>query len=127
MTIRTVKVAVTTTGSAGAATGTAYSDRPLNGTVRQIRVDWSASAPATSDIDVVGESDADHPQVTLYDKDDANSDVWVYPKVQSTDVAGAAIANEYQFLALSGQRIKVVVGQCDALDPAVTVYVSVEG
>ncbi len=126
MTIRTVKVAVTTTGSAGAATGTAYSDRPVNGKVRQIRVDWGATAPATSDIDVVGESDDDHPEVTLYDKDDSATDAWVYPKLQSTDTAGAAIANEYQFPALSGQRIKVVVGQCDALDPAVTVYVSVE-
>lgn len=126
MTIRTVKVPVTTTGSDGEATGTGYSARPLNGKVRQVYVDWGATAPASSDIDVVGENDDDHPEVVLYDKDNSATDVWVYPKVQSTDVAGSAITGEYQFKALSGQRIKVAVGGCNALDPAVTVYVSVE-
>lgn len=121
--IRSTKVTVTTTGSAGSASGTGYSPHPINGAMRAVRVDWHASAPATSDIDVVGESDDDHPEVTLYDKDDANSDVWAYPKVQSTDVAGSAIANEYQHPVVAGQRVKVSVAQCDALDPAVTVTV----
>lgn len=120
--IRKTQIEVTTTGSAGSATGTGYSPRAYNGEVLAMRVDWNASAPATSDIDIVSESDDDSPEITLYDKDNANTDLWVYPKVQSTDTAGAAITAEYQHIAIDG-RIKVTLGGCDALDPAVTVTV----
>jgi hypothetical protein len=124
--IRSVEIAVTTTGSDGSATGTAYSSRPINGRVQAIRVDWAATAPASSDIDVVAESDDDHPEIALYDKDNAATDLWVYPRVQSTDTAGSGISNEYQHLVVPGQRIEVVVGGCNALDPAVTVTVIYE-
>lgn len=124
--IRSAKIAVTTTGADGSATGTGYSSAPINGEVRQIRVDWDATAPATSDIDVVAESDDNHPEVALYDKDNAATDLWVYPKVQSTDVAGAAIAAQYQHPVVAGQRVKVTVGGCNALAPAVTVTVFYE-
>lgn len=77
--LRTVKIAVTTVGANGSATGMAYSDRPVNGEVRAIYVDWHASAPAaTSDITITGEADDDHPAVTLYAKADSVTDAWVY-------------------------------------------------
>lgn len=82
--IRTEKIAVTTTGNNGAATGTGYSSHALNGELQAICVDWGATAPATSDIDIVVEADDNHPQVTLYDKDDSSTDAWVYPVVQRT-------------------------------------------
>lgn len=119
--IRTAKVSVTTTGSAGAATGTGKS-KPINGEVFALYIDWNASAPGTSDIDVVIESDDDRPEVVLYSKDNANADGWVYPVVQSTDTAGAAVAGQYQHLLAAGP-VKVTIDQCDALDPAATVYV----
>ncbi len=119
--IRTEKVAVTTTGNDGAATGTGYSSRALNGELQAIYVDWGATAPASSDIDVVVESDDNHPQVTLYDKDDSSTDAWVYPAVQRTSTAGAGIDAQYQAIPVAG-RVKVSVAGCNALSPAVTVY-----
>lgn len=118
------KITVTTTGGDAAATGTGYGARAVNGEVRAIYVDWSASAPGTSDIDVVVESDDNRPEVGLYSKDDSVADAWVYPKVQSTDVAGAAISGEYQHPLANG-RISVAVAGCNALTTAVTVYVFV--
>ena len=116
------KIAVTTTGSNGSATGTGYSTRAVNGEVRALKVDWGATAPgATSDIDVVVESDDNRPEVALYSKDDSATDAWVYPKVQSTGVDGVAVAAQYQHPLANG-RLKVSVAGCNALDPAVTVY-----
>lgn len=126
MAVEVRKVAVTTTGSAGAAEGEAYSASPINGEVYAVRVDWHASAPATSDIDVVIEGDDNRPEVVLYAKDSAVTDIWVYPQVQATDTAGAAITGAYQRLIVNG-RVKVNVVQCDALAVAVTVYVFVRG
>jgi len=122
MPIRTVKVTVTTTGSDGSATGAGYSRAAVNGEVLAVKVDWGATAPATSDIDVVVESDDDRPEVTLVDKDDSATDAWFYPKVQNTDAGGSTISGEYMHLPAAG-RIKVSVAQCNALDPAVAVYV----
>jgi hypothetical protein len=120
--MQTAKIAVTTTGADGSATGTAYSARPLCGELYALYVDWGSTAPAgTSDIVVTVEADDDHPAVTLYSKENAVNDVWVYPIVQNTDTAGSAVASQYQRLPVSG-RIKVVVTGCNALAPAVTVY-----
>jgi hypothetical protein len=121
MSIRTAKVSVTTTGSDGSATGTAYSASPLFGEVFAVRVDWHASAPGTSDIDVTIESDDNHPAVTLVDIDDSATDVWIYPVVEQTTVAGVGTST-YQHLLAAG-RVKVVVGGSDALTDAVVVTV----
>ena len=115
------KIAVRTTGDDGEATGTGYSARGVNGEVRALRVDWGATAPGTSDIDVVVEDDDNRPEVTLYSKDDSVADAWVYPRVQSTDTGGSAITGQDQHPLANG-RIKVSVAESNALDPAVTVY-----
>ena len=115
------KITVTTTGSNGSATGTGYSTRAVNGEVRALRVDWGATAPASSDIDVVVESDDNRPEVVLFSKDDSATDAWVYPKVQSTGTDGNAISGEYQHPLANG-RLKVSVAGCNALTTAVTVY-----
>lgn len=116
------KIIVTTTGSAGSATGTNYSSKPLNGELYAIYVDWHASAPAgTSDITITVDSDDDHPAVTLYAKTNSATDVWVYPVVQSTGTDGTAVTGIYQHILISG-RVKVVVAQSDALTAAATVY-----
>lgn len=122
--LETFKIPVTTTGSNGAASGDGYSDRPINGEVRAVVVDWHASAPNTSDITVVVEADGNHPSITLYSKTNANTDVTVYPKVQNTDINGGAIAAQYQHIVAAG-RVKVSVADCDALPSAVTVYLFV--
>jgi len=115
------KITVTTTGSNGAATGTGYSTRGVNGEVRALYVDWGATAPGTSDVDVVVESDDNRPEVALYSKDDSVADAWVYPKVQSTGTDGVVISAEYQHPLANG-RLKVSVAESNALTTAVTVY-----
>ena len=120
-----VRIAVTTIGADGAAVGTAYSPRPIDGEIAAVHVDWGATAPNTSDIAVTIESDDNHPAITLYSKANANADVSVYPLVQATGTDGAAIASWYVPIFGAG-RVKVVVGDCNALAPAVTVTVYVK-
>lgn len=120
--MRIAKITVTTTGEAAAAVGTAYSAHPYSGWVVAIYVDWSASAPNTSDIVVTSES---APTITYYTKANANTDVWVYPKVLSTDNAAANLTGEYQFYPLA-DRLVVTVAGCDALAAAVVVYVFIQ-
>lgn len=123
--MRAAKITVTTTGTAGSATGTGYSDRPLTGEVFAIHVDYSASAPNTTDITVIVEADDNHPAITLYSKANSATDAWVYPHVQGTDNAGSAISGVYQHYPITG-RIKVTLADCDALTTAVTVTVWVK-
>ena len=118
---------MTTTGADGAATGTAYSDTPLNGELMALVVDWGATAPgATSDITVTVDADDNHPAVTLYSKADSATDVTVYPRVQNTTTAGVAIDASFDRIPVAG-RIKVAVAGCNALAPAVTVYAYLKG
>jgi len=117
--MRIAKIEVVTTGADGSATGTAYSTSPLSGELVALKVDWGTTAPAgTSDIAITSEKS---PTITYYTKDNAATDVWVYPVVQSTDNAGGAVADQYQHYPVV-DRLKVVVAGCNALDPAVTVY-----
>lgn len=120
-----VKIPVTTTGSDGAAVGTNYSSRPICGEVVRVDVDWDANAHANSDVTVTIDSDDNHPAITLYAKTNSKTDAVVYPHVQATDTAGAAITGWYQRLFGIG-RVKVVVGDSNALAPAVTVTVYVK-
>lgn len=120
--LQSQKITVTTTGVAGSAAGTGYSSRPISGAIKAVRVDWSASAPVTSDITITVDSDDDHPAVTIYTKSDSATDAWAYPSVQATGTDGAAITGVYQDIVGVG-RVKVVVAQCDALAAAVVVYV----
>lgn len=124
--IRTLKLNVTTTGSAGSATGSATSARPFFGAVRAIYVDWHASAPAgTSDITIVADDDDTQPQITLYTKSDSVTDAWVYPVVQSTDTAGSAVAAQYQHIVISS-TITATVAQSNALTNAAVVYIWID-
>lgn len=121
----TQKITVTTTGTAGNASGTGYSPRPMSGEVRALYVNWSGSAPNTSDITITVEADDDHPVVTLYQKDNAVTDLWVYPSVLDTDTAGANLTGWYHRPVVSG-RISVAVAGCDALAAAVVVTVYID-
>lgn len=121
-----VKIPVTTTGSAGSATGNEYSPRPISGQIQQIYVAWDAAAPATSTITVTIEADDNHPAITLYSKANNKTAVWVYPQVQATGTDGAGLTNWYQPIVGQG-RVKAAVSACDPLAVAVTVYVYIEG
>ena len=119
-TLHTYRVVVTSAGDAGDAEGTGYSVRAVNGEVRALRVDYGSGISATTDIDIIGESDEYHPQVTLYEKDDSVSDTWVYPVVQRTTTTGTAVSGEYGYPLVSG-RLQVDVVSSTARTGVVTV------
>ena len=119
--MRIARITVTTTGSDGAASGTGYSSGPHSGEVVAVKVDWAATAPGTSDITITSEK---APTITYVSKSDSATDAWFYPRVQATDNGGSAISGEYLAYPVN-DRLKVAVAQCNALDPAVTVYVFV--
>lgn len=120
--IETYPVKVVTTGSNGSASGSADSD-PINGILRAIKVDYHASAPgATTDLTITELSAMGR---TLLTKTDTATDDIVYPTVEADDAAFAAITDTVWPICIDG-RVRVSVAQCNALNPAVTVYLQVE-
>lgn len=117
-----ITVPVTTTGTAGSATGTALSE-PINGDLVAVRVDYHASAPATTtvDLDEVGGAAR-----KLLDKAASNTDAVHYPVVAASDNTGTPLTGIYTRLPLAGRKVQVTVAASDALAPAVTVTLLVE-
>jgi hypothetical protein len=119
----TYAVAVTTTGSAGSATGTA-TFKGLRGLLTGRNVNWHASAPAgTSDITIVEANDAG--SVTLYTKTNSVTDNNVPFLTAAGDNAGAAITDQYIPITLRGGTITVTVSQSDALTDCAIVELTV--
>lgn len=84
--IKRTTLKVTTTGSAGSATGSATTDETVNGRVVAVHLDYHASAPATTDVTLAEASDL--VATNILSVSDANSDTVVYPTVQITDNGG---------------------------------------
>lgn len=116
---------ITTTGSAGSATGSG-TITGLRGILARPIVNWHASAPAgTTDITIVETWDGG--SRTLYAKTNAVTDVDLVPQVAASDNAGAAITGAYGYVALVGGTITVSIAQSDPLtDCAIVTLVTVE-
>ena len=113
-----VSVAVTTTGSAGSATGTGTLTTP-SGWIEWLRYDFHASAPATTDVTIAY---ADTPPGgTIHATTDTATDVTVFPRAGCVTAANAAITNSYTRWP-AGEAFTVTVAQSDALTACVTVY-----
>lgn len=115
-------VSVTTTGSAGAATGTATTE-PINGELVAVRIDYHASAPNTTtvDLDEVGGAAR-----KLLDKAGSATDVTHYPRVLMQGNTGSDLTGIYERYALAGRAVRVTVAASDALTAAVVVTLLVE-
>lgn len=113
-------IPVTTTGGAGVATGSATSE-VIRGAILDIFLDFDGTAPATTDTTIsyggVGGGN-------IWARSDSAADALVAPRIKPVDNANAAIANAYDFFFVNGP-ITVTLAQCNALAPAVTVYVKV--
>lgn len=112
-----VIINITTTGSAGSASGTTTSGR-IRGWLYAINVDYHASAPATTDITI---TEANSIGRTLYSKANSVTDVTVYPYIQATDTTGTALSGVYQPIYIDWSGVTVALAQCDALTNAVVV------
>jgi hypothetical protein len=109
-------VRVTTTGSAGSATGTASSGA-INGFLLDVYLDFHASAPATTDTTIA----FDEPDLgNILVVTNSATDALYAPRKQASDSTGAAISGSYDLYPVNG-NISVSVGGSDALANAVVV------
>lgn len=120
MTVTTYAVAVTTTGSAGSATGTATTDL-IFGYLVDVYLDYHASAPSTTDVTISYATRGGNILAVA----SANTDALFHPRASLATNAAAAITNSYSRFLLN-DKITVAVAEADALAPAVTAYLRVE-
>ena len=127
MAIEIHQLKVTTSGSAGSASGSALKTVP-KGRVLGIYLNYHGSAPNTTDVTVKADADSTGvpPDLTILTKSNSNTDAWVYPKTQDHDNVGAAITGSYSDPVVHGGVISVAVAQSDALTDAVVIYVVLE-
>lgn len=117
MEIRTAHIPVTTTGTAGSATGAASSEL-LHGFLLDIYVDYDVSAPGTTDVTIA------HTDPTMGDVlavGAGNTAARYRPRDLVHDTSGAAVSPDfYDRIPLNGYLTVSVTGS-DALDAAVVV------
>jgi hypothetical protein len=127
--IRRETVKVTTTGSAGSATGAADTTHPIAGKILKIRFDFHASAPATTDTTVT-ERETAADWETICTETSSKTDVTRYPRRAVEDNAEATVTydgtNEiYEPYVICGY-MRVAVAQGDALTDCVVVDIFYE-
>jgi len=114
--IRTIRVAVTTVGGAGAATGATESSERVEGYLEDLYVDCDVACPGTTDVLVrqVGRAE------TIWARLNSNADAHIVPRVAAVDATNAAIAGSFARRPLNG-RLRVEVADCNAITDAVIV------
>jgi hypothetical protein len=104
MEICTEIVTVTTVGEDASAAGVGKS-KAMHGFLLDIKLDYAATAPATTDLTV---TDVDGNVV--YAKTDSVTDVLVAPRQKLVDNAAAAITNSFDKFALNGPMTFTLAG-----------------
>lgn len=113
------QVTVTTTGSAGSASGNTDSGH-IVGEVLGLAINYHASTPATADITIKTKTSS----VNLYAKEDTATDVFAVPVLFGVDAANAALTNDVtpQHYCIA-DKVNVALAQGDALTGAVVVTI----
>lgn len=120
-TYKAIPLVVTTTGSAGSASGGAMEPIPGGfGRVVAVDVDFHASAPATTDVTLTAAGR------TILAVTNSATDKTYYPRHAVQTSAGADIASRNEEAPVAFDDLTVAVVQSNALDPAVTVTVILE-
>ena len=96
---------MTATGAAGAATGSASTDRDLHGYVYAVHLDFTAGISTTTDITLTQAS----PALTVLLLSNYYTDTWYYPVVQQTDSTGSGTSTYEK--ALVQDAMDITVGQ----------------
>ena len=118
--IVTQKVAVTTTGTDGAATGSGNS-LAINGWLQDVYLDYHTSAPATTDVTIAYKQRGGNLLVVT----DSKTDGLYAPRVKPVDNANGAITNAHARFAVN-QALTVSVAGSNALTGCVTAYITYE-
>lgn len=122
MPFREYEISVTTTGSNGSAVGDTTSPT-INGAVHSVYVNYHASAPNTTtvDLDEVGGAAR-----KILDLAGANTDIGYHPRLLAQGSTGSDLTGVYDRPVLAGRSVKVTVGGSNALTAAVVVTIAVE-
>jgi hypothetical protein len=105
--IATEKVYITTTGTAGNATGSGTTN-PIMGFLLDVYLDYHASCPATADVTISQDTFRAACVIT-----NNATDKWIEPRKQTCDPAGADTGS-YDLIPINGP-ITVAIAQADAL------------
>lgn len=119
--VQAVKIAVTTTGSAGSATGETTSAVLQNvaGALWSIYFDFHASAPSSTDLVVTEVGGAGRTLLTLTN---VNTDASYPVRIAETGVTGTALGTYTPFVLPVGSQIKVAVSGSNALTDCVVAW-----
>lgn len=118
----TYTIAVTTTGSAGSATGTADSV-PIRGEIVSIKTDYHTSAPNTTTVTYTEFGGMGQAILSL---SASNTDATHYPSTVVNNASGAAVTDASRPILLTGTKVRVAVASSNALTDAVVVTVKVK-
>lgn len=118
MTVRSELFAVTTTGSAGSASGNTTTTNAIVGEILELKLNYHASAPAgTTDIVVDGNTTG----IDIYAKTNSATDIRKPLGVYPVDSAATALTNCLTpFPIVVAEKVKVAIAQSDALTNCVT-------
>jgi hypothetical protein len=122
------KISVTTTGGAGAATGSQEGDMIFQGKLYAVYLDYHGSAPATTDVTVKVTGPVAQNLIVVSDN---NTDGWYLPRADTHDTTGAdrlyasGGENVAEPMPVCG-KITIDVAQADALTDCVVAHVYVE-
>lgn len=114
---------ITTTGSAGSATGLLRTPR-IRGHIEAITIDYHASAPATTNIyiDEIGGLGQE-----VVARTDSTTDVSGSLRVGAIDKAGSAISGSAVRYFIDDHVLEITVNDSNALAAAVVVSIVVDG
>lgn len=118
--IVTVTRPIATTGSAGSAAGSDVTD-VLMGYLLDLDLDWSSSAPGTTDITIKQTGDS----VNLLAINNSAADVHAAVRDAPVSRANAAITNAFDRIPLNGTITTTITG-CDQLATALTLKIRYE-
>lgn len=117
MTIKLEKISVTTTGSAGSATGSGTTG-VLNGRLLAVYLDFNASTPNTTDTTIAYAEKGGNLLVVT----NSNTDAMFAPRMTCVTNANAAITNSHAPFPLN-QKLTISLAQADAVTNAVVAYI----
>ena len=115
--IRTYVIDITTTGTAGSATGSGTTTRPVNGHLEAVKVDFTSQA-ATADTTIV--DGMGQPILTLTN---SNTDAWYYPHPDIHDPTGSVL-NKHTCPFVTDSYITASIAQSNAGSAQITILVN---
>ena len=117
-------IKVTTVGSAGSAVGATTQSLPVAGYLEAVKIDYHASAPATTDVNINEVGGLGRTLLTVANN---ATDTTYYPRPAIHSASGVASATEVDRYYLDPCRIQVGVAGSDALTDVVTVTIQMRG